>query len=241
MLASIIIPVYNESDYIIGTLKRCLDLDMDKELIVVDNDSTDDSFSLVRRFIEEQGPGCPVTLLTAGKKGKGNAVRAGLKSARGSVVIFQDADSEYDPAFIPKMVEALRECDAVHGVRVCRPYEIGVGPFLANKLLLRLVNRKDGKRLLDIFTGQRGYRREVLESIDITSEGFELETELAVRVLDRGYRIKEIDVRYRPRSRKQGKKIGILDLVSICSKYFLLSREIGKERGVAMLGAHKNP
>lgn len=220
--------MFNESCWIIRTLMRCCDIDLRKEIIVVDNNSSDDSYDLVLDFINGEDLTGEVILLTEKKQGKANAVRKGLSIAKGDYIVFHDADLEYDPGFIPQIVRALEEYDFAIGCRVCRPYTIGVGPFIANKILLRLIQEKYSVSISDIFTAQRGFRRDVIDSIPLISSNFEMETELTIRALNEGFSFREIDVTYTPRSRKEGKKINIADFFSIIFSYLSVSRRLSR-------------
>jgi glycosyltransferase involved in cell wall biosynthesis len=223
-LTSIIIPVYNEAGHVISVLDKCCALPIDKEIIVVDNNSTDDSYSLIHDYVRRSS--CNMMLLRCFEQGKANAIRYGLMHAYGDNIVFQDADREYDPKYIVQIVKELRYFSAVHGCRVCRPYSIGIGPFLANKILLSLVQNKFKVQISDIFTGQRGYSRHVLQQFEITSTGFELETELTMFTLEMGLMVKEIDVSYVPRNKSEGKKIRLADFFAIVLYYFLTSNRL---------------
>ena len=228
-LTSIIIPMFNESSWIIKTLIRCCDIDLRKEIIVVDNNSSDNSYDLVHGFINRKNLTKEVILLSEKKQGKANAVKKGLSVARGDYVVFHDADLEYDPRFIPQIVKALEEHDFAIGCRVCRPYGIGIGPFIANKILLRLIQKRYSVSISDIFTAQRGFRKGVIDSLPLASSNFEMETELTIRALNEGFSFKEIDVTYTPRSRGEGKKINVSDFFSIIFSYFSVSRRLSRK------------
>jgi glycosyltransferase involved in cell wall biosynthesis len=236
-LTSIVIPVFNESEHILTTLKKCCDLPIHKEIIVVDNNSTDNSHELVRSFIDGPDNGCRIRLERARKQGKASAMKVGLAIAQGDYIVFQDADMEYDPAFIVDITEALRHNDIIHGCRVCRPYDLGFLPYLANKVVLHMMTTRYKVRLSDVFTGQRGYKRGVILGLNIISEGFEIETELTIRAVLSGLRLKEIDIPYKPRTRREGKKIGLMDFVAIAYMYekicLLVSRENKRKRVLA--------
>lgn len=229
-LTSIIIPMFNESSWIIRTLTLCCDLQIKKEIIVVDNNSFDGSYSLVKDFIGRRKLHKEVILLSEEKKGKANAVRKGLSVAKGDYIIFHDADLEYDPRFIPQLVYELRDCDVVIGCRNCRPYSISIPAFIANKVLLKMIQRKYSVNISDIFAAQRGFQRSTIFRLPITSERFEMEAELTIRALEEGLKFKEIDVSYSPRSRNEGKKIGLRDFFLILMKYYSVGRQIAIER-----------
>lgn len=229
-LTSIIIPMFNESSWILRTLMLCCDLRIEKEIIVVDNNSSDGSHSLVEDFIEQRSLHKEVILLSEEKKGKANAVRKGLSVAKGDYIVFHDADIEYDPRFILRLIHELHDCDVVIGCRNCRPYSISITAFIANKVLLRMIQNRYSVNISDIFTAQRGFKRSIISSLPFTSESFEMETELTIRALEEGYKFKEIDVSYSPRSRDEGKKIGLRDFVLILWKYYSVGRQITLEK-----------
>ena len=229
-LTSIIIPMFNESPWIIKTLIRCCDIDLRKEIIVVDNNSSDNGYDLVHGFINRKNLTKEVILLSEKKQGKANAVKKGLSVARGDYVVFHDADLEYDPRFIPRLIHELYDCDVVIGCRNCRPYSISISAFIANRVLLRMIQNRYSVNVSDIFTAQRGFKRSVISSLPFTSESFEMETELTIRALEEGYKFKEIDVSYSPRSRDEGKKIGLRDFVLILWKYYSVGRQITLEK-----------
>jgi len=224
MLVSIIIPALNEADTILDVISGCLMLSLRKEIIVVDNNSTDGTYRLVENFVAEGKAGNVVHLLRESARGKGAARRKGLKRAKGDAIVFQDADCEYNPASITALVENLNEYDAVFGCRVGRPYDISTAAFIANKLIIFLLNRRFHALLSDVLTGQRAFRRSALNHIGPASTGFDVETELTIKTLTMGYKWRQIDVPYSPRDRKNGKKIGLLSFISILYRCLVLSR-----------------
>ncbi len=233
-LTSIIIPMLNESPSIIKTLIRCGDVDINKEIIVVDNGSTDDSYLLVSEFIQKKNLRGQVKLFGEKNKGKANAIKKGLLEAKGDYIVFHDADLEYDPKFIAPIVNALADHDIAIGCRNCRPYSISLSAFLANKIFLKLIQKKYSTNISDIFTAQRGFKRSVIDSLPLTSTRFEMETELTIRALNEHFSIKEIDVTYSPRTRNEGKKIGAKDFFSILLKFLSLSRKLLIEKKRAL-------
>lgn len=208
MTLSVIIPVRNERDTILEVIERvrAVDVGAPKELIVVDGASTDGTrelLELVRDIVlipEEEA------------RGKGAAVRAGIDRATGEVVVIQDADLELDPAVFPSMLALIEsgQSDVVYGVRFARgrgetpwPSYLGNRAFslLASALFLQPVN--------DILTAYKMMRTEVARSLPLTCRGFDLDAEITCRLMKAGYRIAQVPVVYRPRSRAQGKKLGL--------------------------------
>ena len=226
MLASIIIPALDEAHTIVDVLDRCLRLPFEKEIIVVDNNSRDDTCQMVRDFILDNACESTISLIRQSKRGKGAALQKGVESAHGDAIVFQDADCEYDPANIAALVGQLGSYDVVFGSRLGRLYAISPSAFIANKILLTLVNRRFSVSLSDIFTGQRAFRRDVLDRIGISSTGFDVETELTIKTLSMGYRWTEVDVSYSPRDRKAGKKIGAFSFLAILCRYLLLAMKM---------------
>lgn len=220
-MVSIIIPALNEKDFIALTVSRCFDLAFDKEIIVIDNGSTDGTWELLQN-LKRLYPADRLILEREPRKGKGNAVRLGIARAKGEFIALQDADLEYCPSYLHKMLPLLKNgYDAVYGVRECAPFEVSISSFIANKILLKLVNLKVQKseKIEDIFTGQRMYRAEALRGIDLKATRFNIETELTLKGLKT--RLKHIGVKvpYNPRSFLEGKKICFTDFLHILWTY----------------------
>ncbi|MCA1560373.1 MAG: glycosyltransferase family 2 protein [Acidobacteria bacterium] len=214
-LLSIVIPAYNEEPFI-GTLLeqiRAVDLaplGVAKQVIVVDDHSTDRTSEVVREFSE-------VTLHRLGhNSGKGRAVRAGLELATGDLLIIQDADLEYDPRDYLPMVQALLEGkgDIVYGSRYLnrgRYDKQSLPAYLGGRSLSLAALVFTGRYLTDTVTALKLFPREALMSLRLTTSGFELDHEITAKMLALGKRIVEVPVRYYPRSREEGKKIGLRD------------------------------
>jgi dolichol-phosphate mannosyltransferase len=212
---SIIIPAYNE-DRFIGTLLQQIDnvdlaqFGLTKEVIVVDDCSTDRTADIVAAM-----PG--VRLLRMPKNGgKGRAVRAGVDASTGDYLIIQDADNEYDPQDYIPMVKALLEgsTDIVYGSRY-----MGKGRYPNQSLTAYLGGRSlsivawlfTGRYLTDTVTALKLFRRAELAALPLETRGFELDHEITARMLARKRKILEVPIRYYPRSREEGKKIGLRD------------------------------
>jgi dolichol-phosphate mannosyltransferase len=182
---------------------------VDKEVIVVDDGSTDGTRELLR---ELSGRLAIRALFHPTNRGKGAAVRTALAEARGEIVIIQDADLEYDPAEYPRLIAPIQrgETNVVYGSRYLQPgnalplthYKVGV-------LTLNLVaNLLYGLRLTDEATCYKVFRADLLKSLPLRCERFEFCPEVTARVARRGERILELPISYRYRTRAQGKKIG---------------------------------
>ncbi len=214
-LLSVVMPAYNERHTIEEVVSRVLALPLALELIVVDDASTDGSPMLLEDFAKTPG----VCLVRhAINRGKGAALRTGFAAARGQIVIVQDADLEYDPSDYPSLIEPIvaGEADLVLGSRFLDRANRQM-PLLtrwANRLITAAFNRALGLRLTDIETCYKAFRRETLHEILplLKEDRFGIEIELVARATKiPGVRLAERPIRYKPRTRQDGKKIGWRD------------------------------
>ncbi|RMH31242.1 MAG: glycosyltransferase family 2 protein [Candidatus Hydrogenedentota bacterium] len=210
-LISIIIPIYNEQELLPTVLREVRSLPIDKELILVDDCSTDGTREILSN--EERKPDTRV-LYHERNRGKGAAIVTGLKAARGEVVIIQDADMEYDPRDILSVVQPILEGKT----RVCygsrfrgRIEGMRLPNRIANHILAWLVTLLYGQRITDEATAYKAFRRDVIQSLDLKCQRFEFCPEVTAKVLRRGERIVEVPVVYRARTFEEGKKIGYRD------------------------------
>lgn len=204
MRLSVIIPAYNEIDTIGEVLRRVRGVDVEKEIIVADDCSTDGT----REFLRAQGD---ITLVeNPGRLGKGMAIRAALERVTGDVVLIQDADLEYDPRDYPELVEpiAAGRADIVYGTRFAsgRP-GMRFRNYVANRVFALTATLLYGVKVTDEATCYKAFRTDVLKSIDLRCRRFEFCPEVTARLLKRGYRYVEVPVRYAARTYAQGKKI----------------------------------
>ncbi len=204
MTLSVIIPAYNEARTLGPVLERVRSLPDRCEIVIVDDASTDGTSEVLAALA---GPDLLVVRMPC-NGGKGSAVREGLKRCTGDIVAIQDADLELDPSVLPGLCEPVRlgRADAVFGARFTRPNGAGFVCRAANSALTRLANRLFGARLSDLACGHKVIRREVLERLGLRATGFEIEAEIAARLLRMGARITEAPVPYAPRTRAEGKK-----------------------------------
>ncbi len=212
---SIVIPAYNEERFI-GTLLRQIkavdlaQLGIEKEIIVVDDCSTDGTRAAVAAE-----PGVTLHRM-AHNGGKGRAVRAGIGQATGDYLIIQDADLEYDPTDYIPMLRALIEgrADAVYGSRYMgkgkHPNQSWAA-YLGGRSLSLVALAFTGRYLTDTVTALKLFRRTDVASLPLETTGFETDHEITARLLARGARISEVPIGYSPRSREEGKKIGLRD------------------------------
>lgn len=213
---SIVIPVYNEVQTIERLLRRVAAVDLSTEVIVVDDGSTDGTRELLpelrsRGLIDR-------LLLHDGNRGKGAALRTGFGHATGDVTVVQDADLEYDPQEIPKLLRPIADgrADAVYGSRF-----LG-GPrrvlffwhTTGNRLLTLLSNILTDLNLTDMETCQKMVRTELLQSLPLTVDRFGIEPEITARLAQAEARVYELPVSYDGRTYAEGKKIGWKDGVA---------------------------
>jgi dolichol-phosphate mannosyltransferase len=215
---SIVIPAYNEERFIGTLLERIAAVDLaplglDKEVIVVDDGSRDRTVE-----IASAAPGARVHRMPV-NGGKGKAVRAGIGLATGELLIIQDADLEYDPSDYIPMIRALqaRQGDVVYGSRYLgrgRHANQSLAAYLGGRSLSLVALVFTGRYLTDTVTAYKLFRRADLAGLTLETSGFELDHEITARLLARGLRIVEVPIAYHPRSREEGKKIGLKDWFS---------------------------
>lgn len=218
MKLSIVIPVYNEAGLVAECVRRVLavDIGIEKELILVDDGSTDGTRGLYDNILREHSGENIRLLLHEHNRGKGAALRTGFAQATGELVLVQDADLEYDPRDYPRLLAPILEgkADVVYGSRFVGGDAHRVLFFwhmVGNKLLTLLSNALTNLNLTDMETCYKVFRREVLERIRLTSNGFEFEPEITAKVARHGYRIYEVGVSYSGRDYAEGKKINWKD------------------------------
>lgn len=209
---SIIIPCYNELENIRTIVKRVKQSSIqDKEIIIVDDCSTDGTREVLKNEIE---PIVHKVIYHKKNRGKGGALKTGIKYATGDVVIIQDADMEYNPKEYPNIVNAIFEnqADVVYGSRFIRGGVKGyLRNYLANKFLTFLSNCKTGLKLTDMETCYKAFKREIIQSINIEEMRFGFEPEITAKIAKKGIKIKEVPIKYYPRKNSEGKKIGFKD------------------------------
>jgi dolichol-phosphate mannosyltransferase len=220
---TVIIPAFNEAPTITHVIDRVRAVDLQglrKEIVVVDDGSTDGTQAALAPLREA---GAVQVVVQPANRGKGAAIKAGLARAAGDLVIIQDADLELDPADYPRLVAPLMEDGAtcvVFGSRFLAGPRLGQPlAILANWWLTSLTNLLFGSRLTDMGTCYKLCRTDVLRSLALESDGFEIESEISAKLLRRGYAIREVPVSYHPRTRAEGKTIkwhdGLRTLVTL--------------------------
>jgi glycosyltransferase involved in cell wall biosynthesis len=206
---SFLVPAYNEAATIEALLDAVWALDLDKQVVVVDDGSTDGTGELVERWREGRDG---VVLLRQDNRGKGSAVRAAIPHADGGITVIQDADLEYDPADVPALIEPIERgvADVVYGSRLSggRPQRAYLfWHLVGNRFLSLLTNLLYNTTLSDMETGYKAFRTEVLRSLDLHQEGFGIEPEITAKVCRRKLRVYELPIAYYGRTYAEGKKI----------------------------------
>jgi len=207
MLLSIIIPAFNEAAFLPEVIRRVEETPYDKEIIIVDDGSTDGTHEYLVDLIKEG------TKVIFHKKnmGKGAALRTGIAVATGDVVIVQDADLEYDPRDYPVLLEPIMQgkADVVYGSRFLGgPHRVLLfWHSVGNSLITLVSNMFTDLNLTDMETGYKAFRKEVFKTITIESSRFGFEPEITAKVAKKGFRIYEVPISYSGRSYQEGKKI----------------------------------
>ncbi|MBL7196836.1 MAG: glycosyltransferase family 2 protein [Candidatus Omnitrophica bacterium] len=210
-MVSIIIPVYNEKSSINKVIDETAELTIDKEVIVVDDGSIDGTDEIIKN---KKIPSFVKRIYFKRNKGKGAAIRAAVSRATGEYLIIQDADLEVAPKEILRVLKTAEEeqAEVVYGSRfLCKRNKFPILMLVGNKLVTWFTNILFLSRLTDVETPAKLFRREIIANIGLNSQGFDFETEITAKLLKRGYCIKETPISYKPRSRREGKKIRWFD------------------------------
>ena len=213
MQVSVVIPVYNEVSTIREIVARVQAVDLDKEIIIVDDGSTDGTREQLQKITLSQEN---IRVLYHDRnQGKGAALRTGFAGATGDIVIIQDADLEYDPREYPVLLEPILDgrADVVYGSRFLGgPHRVlFFWHYLGNKFLTLLSNAVTNLNLTDMETCYKVFKREVLNDLKLKSDRFGFEPEFTVKIAKKYCRIYEVPISYSGRTYAEGKKIGWKD------------------------------
>jgi glycosyltransferase involved in cell wall biosynthesis len=206
---SFLIPVHNEAATVGQVLERVEALDLDKQVVVVNDGSTDDTAQVLDQW-RKQVDG--MVVIDQPNRGKGAAVRAAIAHADGEIAVIQDADMEYDPADVPGLIEPIRRgvADVVYGSRLSggRPQRAYLfWHLVGNRFLSLMTNVLFNTTLSDMETGYKAFRIDVLRSLDLREDDFAIEPEITAKVCRRKFRIYELPIAYYGRTYAEGKKI----------------------------------
>ncbi len=209
MRISFLIPAYNERRTILEVLDRIEALGLDRQLIVVDDGSTDGTSDLLREW--QQGRE-GVVLLRQENAGKGAAIRAAIPYVDGEIAVIQDADMEYDPADVPALVEPIERgvADVVFGSRLSggRPQRAYLfWHLVGNRFLSLLTGLLYNTTLSDMETGYKAFRADVIRGLDLRQSDFSIEPEITAKVCKRKLRVYQLPISYYGRTYEEGKKI----------------------------------
>lgn len=208
MTVSFIVPTYNEA----ATLDELLDLltalDLDKQIIVVDDGSTDATPEVLEPWSGRDG----LLVLRQANSGKGAAIRAAIPHIVGDIVVIQDADLEYDPSDVPALIEPIRRgsADVVFGSRLSggKPQRAYLfWHLVGNRILSLLTSVLYNTTLSDMETGYKAFRTEVLVSLDLREDRFGIEPEITAKICKKKLRVYELPISYYGRTYEEGKKI----------------------------------
>ena len=215
-ILSIIMPVFNEEKTIFDAVKAVKKASLPglkKQIIIVDDGSTDGTGKILKNLLRKDKKLKIIFILS--NRGKGNAVREGIKCVKGDYTVIQDADLEYDPTDYPGLLEPITSgrADVVFGSRFTgRPHRSFLfWNYVANKILNIVANFLYNTLLTDMETCYKMFRSEVLTGLDLKSDGFEIEPEITAKILKKHCRIYEVPINFYARGYSEGKKIKAID------------------------------
>ena len=210
MRLSIVIPVFNERATLPALLESVASVSLDKEILIVDDGSTDGTREYLKDMAQNPGEGVRVFFHDR-NQGKGAALRTGFREVAGDIVIIQDADLEYDPQDYPALLKPILDgrADVVYGSRFLGgPHRVlFFWHYLGNKILTLISNMLTNLNLSDMETCYKVFRSEVIKNLTFTSDGFAIEAEMTVKIARAGYRVYETPISYSGRDYSEGKKI----------------------------------
>jgi glycosyltransferase involved in cell wall biosynthesis len=209
MRVSFLIPAFNERRTITEVLDRIVALDLDAQMIVVDDGSTDGTAQVVRSWGDGRSD---LVLVEQANGGKGSAIQTGIPHIDGEITVIQDADMEYDPVDVPGLIEPIERgvADVVFGSRLAggRPQRAYMfWHLVGNRFLSLLTSLLYNTTLSDMETGYKAFRSDVLRSLDLRQRDFSIEPEITGKICKRKLRVYELPIAYYGRTYAEGKKI----------------------------------
>jgi len=212
---TVIIPAFNESKTILKVLESVEKLEVSKQIIVVDDGSTDGTREIICSLDDRRGI---YVVLKERNSGKGAAIQTGIQLAIGDIVIVQDADLEYNPQDILSVIQPILDgkSDVVFGSRYLANHHQDQSALhrFGNACLTGFSNWMTNQRLTDMETCYKAFRREIIQSIPIEQQRFGFEPEITAKLAKKKIVIREVPISYKSRSWQEGKKIGVRDLIS---------------------------
>jgi glycosyltransferase involved in cell wall biosynthesis len=245
-LLSIVVPIYNERATLEALIERVVAVDLQKELILVDDGSTDGTKDILEQY--RNRPGFQVVFQPR-NMGKGAALAEGFRHATGDIVIVQDADLEYDPAEYPRLIQPIVDglAEVVYGSRFAGGSPRRVLYFwhsVANRMLTLMSNILTDLNLSDMETCYKVFRREIIQQMPLTSQRFGFEPEITVKIAKARYSLYEVTISYFGRTYAEGKKIGLRDAfeaVWVLLYYRFLDRTPIRKLDLPALPSTKSP
>jgi len=214
MDVSVVIPVFNEESTLQAIFTLIKKTRIPSEILFIDDGSTDSTPQIIKKLQED--PSVRVITFPI-NRGKGAAVSAGIKAARGEIIILQDADLEYNPEDYKKLLEPIEDnlADVVYGARFMtnKKKTSYFLHFVANRILTLITNILFKSNLNDMETGYKIFRKDIFEQLQIKATGFNFEPEFTAKLLKQKIEIFEVPITFNPRNYSQGKKIKFIDAI----------------------------
>ncbi|HJN62363.1 MAG TPA: glycosyltransferase family 2 protein [Candidatus Parcubacteria bacterium] len=208
MKLSIVIPIYNERETLLKIIEKVEEADslsLEKEIILVDDGSTDGTREILKNLEKKY-----LVIYHSKNQGKGAALRNGFKKATGDIILIQDADLEYNPQNYPSLLRPILEnkTEIVYGSRNLKKNpRVHLKYYIGGKITNWLFNFFSGAKLTDFWTCYKVFKAPILKSFELKKNGFGFEAEVTIKSLKKKYKILEVPIDYSPRTTKQGKKI----------------------------------
>ena len=229
MCLSVVVPIYNESPTLETVVDRLLNVQHVKQIILV-NDGSDQATT---QIINELSQHVQIQVIHhESNRGKGAALRSGFEMCECDIVVAQDADLEYDPNDLPYLIQPILDgkADAVFGTRFSNGRRVASTylHFLANRILTAYSNITTGLTITDMETCYKAIKRSEIQGLELSEDRFGIEPELTAKLANKGCRIMELPISYKPRSYTTGKKIGLSDGIRALwciTKYGFLTKE----------------
>jgi len=210
MKLSVIMPVFNEESTIEKIIDRVKKVNIDKQIIIVDDGSTDRT----REILEKRKDEDIRVIYHKRNQGKGRAIRTAIPYVEGKVTVIQDGDLEYDPQDYHTLIRPILDGKAkvIYGSRFLKFNKpIYLRFLLGNKFLTWLINLLYHSKITDSYTCYKAFETDVLKSLTLRAKRFEFEAEVTVKLLKKGYNLQEVPISYSPRTLREGKKISWKD------------------------------